>query len=390
MYSYYPFDPRVRKEAEALAEAGHEVDVIAVRDEGERAEEIVRNVRVHRISMKVERGGKIRYAYQYMLFFALSSWLLLRLHAERRFEVIHTHSLPDFQVFSTVPERVGGCRVILDLHEAMPEILAARFRESRIGLLLLLARGVEWTSAAYANSVIVTTQQRLDLLSSRGVDPSKMIVVMNSPDRLAIGSATSDDYGDLDRSAHWVLAQAGGLNPERDLETLVSAAGILGKEHSTVLILVGRGEKPYKDRLKNLAAQIGPGLDLRLLEWVPPDLAFRYVQLTQVGVVTYERNPLTEIAAPHKVLDYVAAEKPLVLADLSGLRAMWGDAALYYEPGQARDLAMKLRSLLEDPSLSARLVSQASRIYRDLDWNHSQARLLETYHMLGPCEDATR
>ena len=40
----------------------------------------------------------------------------------RRYAVAQVHSLPDFLVFATMPLRIVGVPVILDLHEAMPEL----------------------------------------------------------------------------------------------------------------------------------------------------------------------------------------------------------------------------------------------------------------------------
>ena len=74
---YYPEDPRGRREAEALAAAGHHVDVLALRHEGELASEVINGVNVRRLPVKHYRGSVFHYAYEYGAFF-------LRLpHADR-------------------------------------------------------------------------------------------------------------------------------------------------------------------------------------------------------------------------------------------------------------------------------------------------------------------
>ena len=361
VYSFYPFDPRVRKEAEALADAGYEVDVIAVRDKGELPKEQVRNVRVFRVPMSVSRGGPLQYIFQYALFFALSFILLMKLHVTRRYRLIHVHSLPDFQVFSTLPEHVVGARVVLDLHEAFPEILAARLNKATGSPLVRAARLLEWASCKYAMKVVVPTQLRRDLLVRRGVPSFKTVVVMNSLDLRASPVSKEALRAQLSLTGRVVLVQAGGINSERDLETLVRAAGLLSSSRPMTLLLFGKGSEAYKDRLRQIAAET-PSLDFRLGGWIPPNEAYIRVALSDVGVVTYVRNPLTEIAAPHKVFEFAAAERPLVMADLPGLRGVWEGAALFYRPSDPGDLARRITDVLEQPALAVRLRSNASRV----------------------------
>ena len=50
-HSYYEEDPRVRREAEALAAAGHGVDVFALRRPGDPGTVTIEGVVVHRLSV---------------------------------------------------------------------------------------------------------------------------------------------------------------------------------------------------------------------------------------------------------------------------------------------------------------------------------------------------
>ena len=104
--------------------------------------------------------------------------------------------------------------------------------------------------------------------------------------------------------------------------------------------------------------------------------------LSDVGVVTYVRNPLTEIAAPHKVFEFAAAERPLVMADLPGLRGVWEGAALFYRPSDPGDLARRITDVLEQPALAVRLRSNASRVLDSCRWELSRDTLVSMYREL--------
>ena len=382
VYSHYPFDPRVRKEVGALAALGYDIDVIAVQDQGEQREEGLGRLHVYRLPIAIIRGEKLRYAYQYGLFFLCSAALLFRLFLVRRYAVIHVHSLPDFQVFCTFLERLLGARVILDLHEAMPEIVQARFHLSSHHPLVALSRAAERLSAQYADRIVVPTDQRQRLLTRRGVESTKIAVVMNSPDDASIAGPPSDELrSQLGLDGKRVVVHAGGVNPERDLEVLIRAAGQLSAQYPMSLLLYGKGDPGYIDRLQTVAAEYSR-LDFRFGGWVPQSLAFQLVLLSEVGVVTYERNPLTELAAPHKILEYAAAGKPLVFADLNGLREVWDSAALFYRPGDAVDLASRIEQLFGDVGLRTRLSGKARSLAERFDWRHSRKALQETYEAL--------
>src|SRR2546428_7939261 len=67
-HTYYLRDPRVRREAEALAEKGFEVHVICLSEGRNRDREprhaIVNGVQIHRLPISRRRGGFLRYLYE--------------------------------------------------------------------------------------------------------------------------------------------------------------------------------------------------------------------------------------------------------------------------------------------------------------------------------------
>jgi len=377
VYGYFPFDPRVRREVEALVRRGHEIHVVAARDSGQATEEAVLGVRVHRVPLPVIRGGRTRYVVQYLVFFLVASAQLLRLHRAHRFDVIHIHSLPDFQVLGALPERAMGARIVLDLHEALPEIVAARFGR---GLLVGVARTLEAVSCMVAHQVLVVNDAIQTLLIGRGVEASKVIVVMNSPNLqrpLANRGKQPQQYPPFKDGRP--IVYVGGLNKERDLELLVRATARLRDSHQARLAVYGYGDASYKERLRQVAREERLGNAFFLGPALEQEDVLAYVGLSEVGPITYERNELTELAIPNKVFEYAAARKPLVIADLKCLRALFGDAALYYRPGRPEDLANQIARLLDDADLGRTLVEKASRVLQTCRWEIMERRLVAAY-----------
>src|SRR5262245_53083356 len=94
-YTHYESDPRVKREAEALAGRGDAVHVWCLRKEGAPETSIDKGVTVHRISMPRYRGGKaLSYAASYVRFLALVTAKITAAHVESRFDIVHVHTMP--------------------------------------------------------------------------------------------------------------------------------------------------------------------------------------------------------------------------------------------------------------------------------------------------------
>src|SRR4029079_12467097 len=76
-HAYYDEDPRVRREAEALAAAGMAVDVFGLRRDGDPPTGIVDGVRVDRLSAQLHQGAPVAvYLREYLSFLARVGWAL--------------------------------------------------------------------------------------------------------------------------------------------------------------------------------------------------------------------------------------------------------------------------------------------------------------------------
>src|SRR2546426_5328686 len=174
-YTDYPWDPRVRREAESLVNRGHAVTVVCCREAGQVPRETVAGVTVDRVPLSMRRGGPTRYLYQYLVFLIMAALRIRRL----RPAAVHLHSVPDFVVFAATGPRLRGVPVTLDLHEAMPEMVLARFPRSRA--IVRLALAAERLSCRFANRVIVVNETIRDLIGGRSVPADRITVLYNSP-----------------------------------------------------------------------------------------------------------------------------------------------------------------------------------------------------------------
>lgn len=382
-YTDYRSDSRVRRESEALVEAGYLVDAIVL-DSGMSPHSLnMAGVNVHELPLQARRGSRARYLYQYGLFFLLSTSLLLRLAVRNRFDLVQVHSLPDFQVACALPLKViGRTAILLDLHEAMPEIFSARFDRDSRSLGSRCARFLEKLSCRIADRIIVANDGIKAAVVARGVPAERITAVYNPGDLLVHTPSPESIRAELRLPSGPLIVHAGGINPERDLETLLEALARLPSDSWGSLVVAGEGDPRYVESLIHQSERLGLSLRVVFVGKLPPEGARALMALSSVGLVTLESNPLTELSWPTRIVEFANLHKPLLVPRLRFLSQVLGDAAAYYEPGDPVSLATALDDVLKDQARTESVISRAEQICKRFEWLRMREVLLETYRSI--------
>lgn len=355
--------------------SGFAVDLLCLRTPSESSAEAEPGVRIRRLPLEARRGSRLRYAFQYVLFFLLVAANLVFGQLRNRYRIVHVHSLPDFLILAALPSRILGARLVLDLHESMPEIYRARFPGRKRTLGHALALAAQRVACLVATQVITVNSTIAAVLESRGVQKKRIAIIENSPDWIY---QASDSLGPGPDGVHEIVI-LGGLNPERDIPTVLDAARLLRDTFRIRWRIIGPGDPDYVRRLQDQVRASDLTGAVTIEGEVPGGAVRSLISRSAIGVVSYERNPLTEIATPNKAYEYAIAGKAMVVADLGGLRALLGETALYYSPGEPIALARNIERLLENPSEREKL-GEAARTRIDAHrWEVMAARLAETY-----------
>src|SRR5262249_18809676 len=84
--------------------------------------------------------------------------------------------------FSALPCRLFGSKLVLDVHDTMPELYLDKFagRHGRIGARMLMFQ--ERLSAWLADRVLAVHDLHADRLHRSGIPTRKLVVIANSPD----------------------------------------------------------------------------------------------------------------------------------------------------------------------------------------------------------------
>ncbi len=349
-YTHYRTDPRCRREATLAASAGWEVHFYALSPDGRAHTERVEGITLHELPMSRYRGGNAAaYMAGYGRFLWLASWAILARHLRHPFRVVHVNTMPDFMVLAGFWPRLLGARIILDVHDVMPEIYMSKFGVPASHWKIRLIRGVEVASARLADRVLTAEHPKRDLLRRHGIPAAKLAVLLNLPDdslfplRDPRPDAALLAPGGASPAAEFRLVYHGTIARRLGLDHAVAAVGRLASQWPGLrLRLIGDG-----DQLPELhAAAAAAGVADRISfsdGYLPIEEILPEIAAAHLAVLPTRREVSTDYMLPTKLLEYLSLGVPAIFTPTLTVRYYFGDAhPLYIDDPSPESVAAKL------------------------------------------------
>jgi glycosyltransferase involved in cell wall biosynthesis len=368
VHNYYPQrEPRVEREAQALVAHGYEVDVICLREDGDPEVADVDGVNVYRLPVKRHKGSGVAVQMiEYLAFFTIASAKLVSLHRKRRYNVVQIHNLPDFLVFAAWLPKLTKARLILDIHDLMPEFYASRFNSDMRAWPVRLVRMQEYLSCRFADHVISVTDLWRTALIDRGLPAEKVSVVMNvANDRIFRRSAESR-VGDL---GCFRLFYHGTVTKRYGIDVAIRAVDIVRRQLPGVhLTIHGVGE--YRNALVRLVEELELGQHVQFTtHYIPTSELPQLIQEADLGVVPYRRDVFTDGILPTKLMEYVALGVPVVAARTPVIESYFDETMVqFFAPEDHEDLARCILALHDDRIRLRSLAQNADRFSQRYNW----------------------
>ncbi len=374
-YAGYAVDNRVRRYAETLARQGDKVDVIAVCSRGQQVGvEEMNGVTVHKIqSRKVNEQNGWRYAYNALRFFVKSSAVLTRLHARNRYDLIHVHNMPDFLAFAAWYPKLAGAKVILDIHDVVPELFLSKFKGNENGIVYALLRRLEKASAGFADHVIVSNHIWYQKLISRCVPEEKCSVVLNHVDPVVFyRRARTRNDGKL------VVLFHGSFQWHQGLDIAVEA---LARMRSTVpnaeLHLYGDAGTSAAADLGRLAQRLGLNGNVKVFDRVPIDKIPDIIANADIGVVPKRADSFGNEAYSTKIMEFMSQGVPVVISRTAIDSFYFDETAVRFFPsGNSEAMANTMLDLLHDEGLRNTLIANGHEYVDRNSWEQHKSGYL--------------
>ena len=364
-YTFYENDGRVMRYAEALAQDGARVDAIVLRREGQAREETINGVHVIRIQQREKNErGKFSYLRRIVQFFFRSMWEIGGRHLRRRYDLVHVHSVPDFEVFAAVLPKFGGAKVILDIHDIVPEFYAAKFGVGHHSLTFKALKVLERWSAAFADHVIVANDIWLDRIASRAARREKCSSFINYPDLSIFHPALRTRIAD----GRFVLSYPGTLNWHQGLDIAIRAFAIARRDAPSMEFHI-HGEGSAKQELARLVHELDLADAVHLHAPLPLRDIACVMANADLGVIPKRNDSFGGDAFSTKIMEFMALGVPVIVAE-TRIDSHYFDASMlrFFKPADVGDLARAMLDAYRDRNRSAGLAARALDFVGENSW----------------------
>ena len=359
---------RIHRLAEALSQRGHEIHVVTYHLGDPLGPS---RVRVHRIRdvnwYRHYEPGPTR--TKLLILDPLLVRTLRRVLRRYDIEVVHAHHYEGLLVARlSAPPR---CPVIYDAHTTLESELPYYPLGMPKALTRFLGREFDRRLPARASHVIAVSEEIRARLRELGALKDDRIDVI--PNGVESHLFDVEDQDGRERGGPRIVAFAGNLAPHQGIEHLLEAfREVRSRRDDVRLLIVSTSDfTPYERLATDL--QIRNSIDLKrsLFSELPG-------QLARADVLV---NPRTEATGlPMKLLNYMAAGRPIVSFEGSAAHLEDGRTALIVKSGDDLALAAAILRLLEDDELAACLGAEARRqACEKFDWTIRAAQVEAVY-----------
>ena len=314
----------------------------------------------------------VAYLAKYASFFFQSFVLVSYLFFKKRYDIIQVHTMPDFLVFAALVPKMFGSKVILDVHDLMPELYQCKFRSGPRHLAVRLITWMERRSIAFAHRCIAVHDPHRDALAGHGNPRQKLSVLMNVPDsRVFHRNGASRDDGKFRLIYHGTVARRHGLEV-----ALKAVRAVRDKIPELEFLVIGRGDD--LDRIKRLATEMELEDCVRFLGAMPAEELPKHLQKADIGVVPILYDPFTRYMLPLKLMEYVWMGVPCVVSETETIRAYFDKKMVWFcRPEDDTQLAGAILELYRSPATRARLSANAARFNTQFSWEQQKQEYFE-------------
>jgi glycosyltransferase involved in cell wall biosynthesis len=344
VHAYYPIgETRVEREALALIDAGFDVDVICLRRGAEKPFENIGGVNIYRLPVRRNKAkGLFWQLAEYLNFFIRVFFKLFFLHSKRKYQVVQAHNLPDFLIFSTIYPKITGSKIVLDIHDLMPEFFAYKINRPINSFLVRLVIIQEQLSCWFADHVITVTDLWRVRLINRGVEAKKISVVMNLADGRYFSPSNSHPDENISPD-DFRLIYHGTLQEHYGMKDLIESID-LTRETIPDIHLTIQGVGIYYNEMSRLVEELGLQKEVTINNFaIPVSELPEMINQMHIGIVPNRNDVFSGDLLPTKMLEYIALGKPVIAAKTRVISHYFDEELIqFFDPGDPVSLSEQI------------------------------------------------
>jgi len=286
--------------------------------------------------------------------------------------------MPDILVSTALLPKMTGSKIILDLHDPMPELYMTKYAMDVSHPVVKIHRFLEKWSILFADRVITPNIAFRDLFVSRSCPRWKIHIVMNSPQEHIFHIRNISPVDDrLPRKRDRFRLMYHGLIVERHgLDDAIDAVStIKGQLPNLTFHIFGQGE--FLGDLKEKVTRLGVGEWVRFHGFVPLEQISAAISDMDLGIVPNKMGPFTNINFPTRIFEYLSIGKPVVVPRTRGICDYFSeDSTYFFDPGNVKSLARVIFEAYANPGERRQIVKRGMEIYHQHQWGLQKNHLI--------------
>jgi len=383
VYAHYSRDARVRRYAESLARKGDKVDCLCLNEVYKPKE---KNITLIKYPLQRRRLYRFWYIIEYLLFFLYSSFILFKNYPFKRYQVIHINNMPEELVFTALIPKIFGARVILDMHDPMPELYMSKYHVGQNCQMVKWLKWLEKISFAFADKIITANKAfQLLFLKRNKISPEKISVILNCPDPRIFSPQLTTHNPQL-----FTLLYMGTVDERFGLDIVLEAIPEIIKQIPNLRFIIIPKLEDEGEYFKNFKFQIGYPLgDFKLEKYIkifppqPLENIAKYIKQADVGVVLAKNGVFTENIFPVKLLEFIQMGVPVIATKTKVLGQYFDDQQIYFlKKNTPNEFAKAVLNLYKDKKLRQNFTQKAKEYLKEYNWTCEEKKYLDIINQL--------
>jgi glycosyltransferase involved in cell wall biosynthesis len=290
--------------------------------------------------------------------------------------VIHVHEDSSLPIALAI-KRITGAKIVYDAHELYREMTSATALFWK-----KWAAKMESMAMQKCSGIIACNSQRAEVMKNDYGAPFLPSVIRNMPPSRQFRPTTvlRDYVQKINAAIRHLCLHQGGIWKGRGMETVLRSLCYLPED--TAIVLVGGGDEPFIERLRQDAIKIG--VENRFFIHPPVNQAklFEMTCSADLGIVIYENISRNNyLCAPNRIYEYAQAGLPIVGADLPPIKEFLKETQTgeIFNADDPRSLADSINRILSNENKSEIYRNNGLKAANIYCWENESKRLLDLY-----------
>lgn len=361
-YTSFSTDSRVQKEAQAAVDTGYSVDIYTLKEPNRNN---FNQFNFYDSSFEQYKGrGKIQYTFAYLKFFLFALYSVTKNSFSKRYKIIHIHNMPNFLVFVAVIPKLLGAKIILDIHDLMPEIYSVKFNIKLDHIISKILYWEERVAANFANEIISTNKFHTERFKKNKIQKKRITEIINVASGVTFNSVNNKNFNTEKLS----IIYPSTLSLRLGIETLIEAVAI-SKEKGIQISLRIFGDGEDRDNIIKIINEKELSDFIYISDgFISLDELSKELDNAHIGIIPLPYNVSNDIAMPVKTYEFFSKKVCVVASNLRLLQNYFSNEILFFKQSNAEDLSKKIELLYNDRKLLEAYAQKGYELYSQRKW----------------------